>query len=207
MPRMPIRLAAFDLDGTLIRDRTCIEAVVGSIGRSDEAAAFESLDVRDLEAMTSAREAMAEWFRASATDMLLREVRTLALAPGTEEAFALLRRHDVSTAIVSLTWKPAVDWFARRLGADSAVGTSHADDGIHHVWPEDKGRWLEETSAKLGLERREVAAIGDSEGDREMLAAAGFRIYIGERPFDLPDLQHMPGADMYDVARRILEQP
>jgi len=47
------------------------------------------------------------------------------------------------------------------------------DDGIDHVWPEDKGRWLEDVATKQGLHQRELAAVGDSGGDREMLAAAG----------------------------------
>jgi phosphoserine phosphatase len=206
MLRMPIRLAAFDLDGTLIRDRTCIEAVVGSIGRTDEAAAFESLDVRDLDAMTAARNTIAAWLRPFPTDILLRDVRDLALAPRTEEAFSLLRSHRVSTAILSLTWKPAVDWFAQKLGADFAIGTSHGDAAIDHVWPEDKGRWLQDFATQHGLHPRELAAVGDSEGDREMLAAAGFGVFVGDRPPDIPNLVHMPGADMYEVAERIVEQ-
>jgi phosphoserine phosphatase len=119
-------------------NRTCIEAVVQSIGRSDEAAAFESLDVRDLDGMTAARISLATWFRPFPTDVLLRDVRDLALAPRAEEAFDLLRSHDVSIAILSLTWKPAVDWFAERLGADFALGTSHREDAIDHVWPKTK---------------------------------------------------------------------
>lgn len=203
---MPIRLAAFDLDGTLIRDRTCIEAAVESIGRTAEAAVFESLDVRDLDGMTAARNSIAGWFRPFPTDDLLRGVRDLALARGAEEAFSLLRSHNVRTAILSLTWKPAVDWFAERLGADFAIGTSHRDDGIDHVWPEDKGRWLVDFATQHELNQRELAAVGDSDGDREMLAAAGFRIFVGNRPPDLPNVVHMPGADMYEVAERIVER-
>jgi len=205
--QMPIRLAAFDLDGTLIRDRTCIEAVVESIGRTDEVAAFESLDVRDLDGMTAARNSIAGWLRPFPTDVLLRDVRDLALAPGTEEAFSLLRSHNVITAILSLTWKPAVDWFAERLGADFAIGTSHRDDGIDHVWPEDKGRWLLDFATQHKLDQRELAAVGDSDGDREMLAVAGLRIFVGNQPPCLPDVLHMPGADMYEVAERIVQQP
>jgi phosphoserine phosphatase len=43
-----IRLAAFDLDGTLIHDRTCVESVARMIGREEECAAFERLDMRDV---------------------------------------------------------------------------------------------------------------------------------------------------------------
>jgi phosphoserine phosphatase len=202
---MPIRLAAFDLDGTLIRDRTCMETIVASIGRTDEAAAFESLDVRDSDAMSAARSTIAGWFQPFAMDILLRDVRDLSLAPGTTEAFDLLRSRHVSTAILSLTWKPAVDWFAQRLGADFAIGTSHMADRIDHVWPEDKGRWLHDFATEHGLHQRELAAVGDSDGDREMLAAAGFRVFVGDRRPDLPDVLHMPGADMQDVAQRIVD--
>ena len=127
-------------------------------------------------------------------------MRDLALAPGTEEAFSLLRSHHVSTAIVSLTLKAAVDWFAQRLGADFAVGTCITGDVIDHVWPEDKGRWLQEVATRQGLHQRELAAVGDSGGDREMLGAAGFRVFVGDRLPGIPDVLHMPGADMYEVA-------
>ena len=120
---MPIRLAVFDLDGTLIRDRTCVEAIASAIGRTEEAAPFEALSIRNRDAVAAARATMAGWFRPIPTDILLREVKDLALAPGTEDAFGLLRRHHDKTAILSLTFKAAVDWFAQRLGADFAVGT------------------------------------------------------------------------------------
>jgi phosphoserine phosphatase len=204
---MPIRLAAFDLDGTPTRDRTCVEAIASSIGRTHEAAAFEGLDVRGRDAMTAARSTMASWYRPVPTEILLREVKDLALAPGTEEAFGLLRSHRVKTAILPLTLKAAVDWFAQRFGVDFALGTSITGDVIDHVWPEDKGRWLQEVATKLGLHQRELAAVGDSEGDREMLAAAGFRVYVGDQPLDIPAVLHMPGADMYEVAQLIVKQP
>ncbi len=43
----PIRLAAFDLDGTLIRGSTCVEGIARAIGRVEECAAFEALAIRD----------------------------------------------------------------------------------------------------------------------------------------------------------------
>lgn len=203
---MPIRLAAFDLDGTLIRDRTCIEAIAVSIGRTREVAAFESLDVRDVNAMTAARGTIAGWFQPVPQVALLHALEQLTIAPRTEEAFSVLKAKGIRTAIVSLTWKPAVEWFARRFGADYAIGTDHTDTGIVHVWPSDKGRWIEETTHALALDRREVAAVGDSDGDREMLAAAGLRIFVGQRPPEMPETIHLPGADMLDVAHVILER-
>ncbi len=38
---MAIRLAAFDLDGTLVREQTCVMAIASAIGRTEECAEFE----------------------------------------------------------------------------------------------------------------------------------------------------------------------
>jgi phosphoserine phosphatase len=65
---------------------------------------------------------------------------------------------------------------------------------------------MRDFAAKHEVDQRELAAVGESDGDREVLAAAGFRVYVGDRPLDLPDVVHMPGADMYDVAERIVER-
>lgn len=58
-----VQLVAFDLDGTLVRGETCVEAIARRIGRSEECAAFQRLDAsRDVESVTAARETMAEWY-------------------------------------------------------------------------------------------------------------------------------------------------
>ena len=51
----------------------------------------------------------------------------LSLAESSEDGFELLRRHGIVTAIVSITWRFAVEWFARRLGADYARRTRLID--------------------------------------------------------------------------------
>jgi phosphoserine phosphatase len=201
---MTIRLVAFDLDGTLVRGSTCVEAIAWRIGRSEEAAAFEGLSMRDVEAVSSAREAMAAWYSDYAEEELVAGLADLVLAPGTERAFALLRFHEIGTAIVSITWIVAVEWFAEELGADYAHGTRHLPEGIEHVWPADKGRWLEDLSERLDLRRDQVAAIGDSENDRELLEAAGLRFFVGETPPTIPGLIHLPAADMSEIAGRIV---
>jgi phosphoserine phosphatase len=202
-----ISLAAFDLDGTLVRDHTCVESIARTIGREQECAAFELLDMRDVPAVTAARETMAEWYRRYRHEELTVGLGDLALAPGAEEGFALLREHGVATAIVSITWSFAVEWFASRLGADYAHGTRLLDGRIEHVWPADKGRWLRSLSARLDLPKDAVAAVGDSEGDRELLEAAGVRHCVGERKVDVAEVVHMPRASILEVARAVVAQP
>jgi HAD superfamily phosphoserine phosphatase-like hydrolase len=202
---MSVRLVAFDLDGTLVRGETCVEAIARRIGRSDECAAFERLDAkRDVEAVTTARETMAEWYRRYSEEELVAGLFDLSLAPGTEQAFDLLRAQGIATAIVSITWNVAVEWFAGRLRADHTLGTRHSGTGIEHVWPSDKGPWLRNLSARLGLRPDQVAAVGDSANDRELLEAAGLRFFVGETPPEIPDVVHVPDADIEDIARRIV---
>jgi HAD superfamily phosphoserine phosphatase-like hydrolase len=201
---MAVGLVAFDLDGTLVRGQTCVEAIARAVGRVDECAAFERLAMRDVAGVTAAREAMAEWYRPYSCGELVAGLSEVSLAPGAEEAFALLRAQGVTTAIVSMTWSFAVEWFARRLGADHAYGTRLTSTGIEHVWPAEKGRCLSDMAARLGLSSQQVAAIGDSGGDRELLEAAGVRFFVGGSAPDLSDLVHVPDADLAEIAYRIV---
>jgi phosphoserine phosphatase len=202
---MPIQLVAFDLDGTVVRGGTCVEAIARAIGRSDECAQFEQLSMRDLAAVSAAREAMAEWYGSYEEQELTAGLADLTLAPGADEAFALLRARGVRTAIVSITWSFAVEHFAKRFGVDFHTGTRLTAKGIEHVWPHDKGAWLRALMVKLGLERVAVAAVGDSDGDRELLLSAGTRVFVGAHPLEgIPDLVHIADADLREVAELLL---
>jgi phosphoserine phosphatase len=184
--------------------QTCVEAIAAAIGRSDECARFERLTMRDVPSVSAARETMAGWYEPYSRAELTAPLAELELAPGSEAAFRLLRKHGIETAIVSITWSFAVDWFAQRLGADYAHGTRLGPRVIEHVWPADKGRWLEALIERLSLERAAVAAVGDSHGDRELLEAAGLRFFVGDMPPDIPRLVHLPGGNMLEIARRIV---
>lgn len=202
---MPVELVAFDLDGTLIRGETCVQAIARAIGRVDECAAFEQLSMRDLKGVTAARESMAEWYAPYSTSELRRALDDLVLAPGCAEAFTFLRGHGVRTAIVSITWSFAAEHFADQPGADYFHGTQLAEHGINHVWPEDKGTWLRELTRELALHERAVAAVGDSEGDRELLGAAAVRVFVGKEPPDgVPGIVHLPDADILAVAQQLV---
>jgi phosphoserine phosphatase len=147
---------------------------------------------------------MAGWYRGHAVEELARSLDALPLAPGATEAFALLRRSGVATAIVSVTWLFAVERFAGRLGADYTYGTGLTEHGIDHVWPEDKGLRLAELGHSLGLEREAIAAVGDSDGDRELLESAELRFFVGKDPPEIPNLRHLPDANLLTIAKQIV---
>ena len=196
-----MRIAAFDLDGTLLREQTVAEAIAMGIGRIGRMREFEQLG-------SSQIEEMAEWYSSFTFSDLCKHLTAIRFAPGVNEGFALLHDHGFKIAIVSLTWEFAVEWFANRLGADYSVGTGLSSGGlITHFWPQDKALWLTGLAAKLGVDMKDVAAVGDSGGDIPMLLSVGHRFWVGEAiPPELDrKVIHEPTGDIRLVAHRIVE--
>lgn len=203
-----MRIAAFDLDGTLLRGQTACEAIAQGIGRIERMRELEQLESTQTEEIMAAREEMADWYSAFTLGYLCEQLTATRVAPGVDAGFTLLRDHGFKIAIVSLTWEFAVEWFAERLGADHSVGTGLSSGGvITHFWPQDKALWLTRLAAKLGVDTKDVAAVGDSSGDIPMLLSVGHRYWVGQTT--PPQLNgkviHEPAGDMRLVAHRIVE--
>jgi HAD superfamily phosphoserine phosphatase-like hydrolase len=201
---MAIRLAAFDLDGTLTRGETICQVLAKPLGWAERMEVLELASGR--EAIRAAREEMAGWYRGRRVEELCSYLDAAVLAPGVVEGFRLLKQHGVELAVVSITWLFAVEWFAERLGADVAVGTGLSASGaIEHVWAEDKAARVAQLAARRGIDLEEIAAVGDSSGDVPMLRLAGLPVFVGRSvPAVLPRVVHMPQADIAVVARRII---
>jgi HAD superfamily phosphoserine phosphatase-like hydrolase len=197
-------LVIFDLDGTLLRGPTVCEVLAQSLGRLERMRYLERF--ADNEELRAAREEMAGWYLAVGLATLLHSLHDARLAPGAEKGLALLRAHGVEVAIASITWAFAVEYFARRLGVEHWQGTELKESGeIHHIWPEDKARWVRELAIRLRVPLGRTAAVGDSGGDLDMLAAVGVPVFVGR---ELPSAQqgwlHFPEADIEAVARHLV---
>jgi phosphoserine phosphatase len=201
-------LAVFDLDGTLLRGATICEVLAQTLGRLDYMRQLEALiaGLSDV-AIATAREEMVRWYREVPLVDLIARLGSVTLAPRAAEGTTLLRRHGVAVAIASITWEFAVAWFARQLHVDYYVGTRLEPDGtIRHFWPRDKVTWIQGLGDTLRLPASRVAAIGDSGGDVEMLRAVRHPVFVGAtRPGGLPDVTHLPGADIVTVAQWIIK--
>lgn len=203
-----MKIAAFDLDGTLLRSHTACEAIAEGIGRLGRMREFEQLRSNQFEEVRAAREEMAQWYSEFTFGDLCKHLTAIRVAPGTEEAFASLHHHGFRVAIVSLTWEFAAGWFANKLGADYFVGQGLSPEGaITHFWPQDKALWLTGLAEKLGADMKNVAAVGDSGGDIPMLLSVGKRFWVGQTiP---PQLEgkviHDPSGDIRLVAQRMIE--
>jgi HAD superfamily phosphoserine phosphatase-like hydrolase len=196
-----VRLVAFDLDGTLIRGPTICESLAEPLGKLSRMREIELL--RDLTQIRAARQEMLSWY--GDRPEALFEKLSLTIAPGAVEAFELLARHGVQTAIVSITWSFAVERLALRVGAGAWVGTGAHSGEIQHFWPNDKPVWLARHANALGIEMGQVAAVGDSHGDVPMLAAVGHPFFVGaDLPSEIAHAIHAPNVDLLKIARLIL---
>lgn len=204
MSARPTGLVAFDLAGTLLRGPTVCELLATAIGREGEARAFEAATTQS--EVAAGRASMAGWYRDVPRPALLSALASARWAPGVVPAMERLRRHGIEVAIASLTWRFAVRWFAERLGVRWYLGTDLRDDGaVAHVWPEDKGRWLQGLASELSVPAERVAAVGDSSGDVALLGAASLRVFVGAAlPAGLAGARHCPHEDVDVIAERIV---
>jgi phosphoserine phosphatase len=204
LPSPPRGVVAFDLDGTLLRGPTVCELLAAPLGRRAEMQRFESL-TSEAE-IAAARREMARWYAGRSERELCAALDAAAWAPGAREGVALLQAEGVAVAIASITWRFAVEWVGARLGVTRCLGTRLEPDGrVAHVWPRDKARWLVETAAELGVPAARTAAVGDSHGDADLLAAARLRFFVGPgAPPPVAGVVHQPAGDVAAIAREVL---
>ena len=205
MRTQPRGLVAFDLDGTLLRGPTVCQLLATEIGRGEEMKALECLTSEA--AVTEARLEMARWYDGIPRARLLASLRQARWAPGAAEGVARLQRNGIEVVIASVTWHFAVAWMGEQLGISKCLGTRLSSNGrVGHVWPRDKGRWVRRLVSDLAVPPDRVGAVGDSDGDFELLGAARVRIHVGAALSPRwPEVIHVPDGDISSIADRILE--
>ena len=197
-------IAAFDLDGTLLRGPTVCEVLAEHLGRLQEMQQFERFTQES--DIIAAREEMARWYANQPVPTLLHSLEAATWAPGAKEAIARLRERGVEVVILSITWQTAVGWFAAQVGVEKFLGTQHLPNGeIVHIFGRDKARYLRQLVESMNIPRDRVAAVGDTPGDVEMLLEASMRFFVGKEAPTIETVDHVPDADLTLVADRILE--
>lgn len=202
-----VELAALDLDGTLLRGDTVCEGIARHLGKLERMRELEQ--VSTTAELLASREEMGGWYQPYSVAELSGPLAGLELAPGAREALELFRDRGVTTAIVSLTWDFAVEYFADELGADYHVGTVLGPDGdVTHFLPEDKPVWVRELAEDLEVGMEKVISFGDTASDAQMLNATGHGVFVGDSlPDGLDGVRHVPEADLHEVAIDLLDAP
>jgi phosphoserine phosphatase len=200
-----IRLVAFDLDGTLTRGQTCMEAIADAFGFAAQMSVWEQ--ARTEQELITARLGMWEHLQHLSTQDTDAVLADIPLAPGAIEGITTLRAAGIATIIASLTHAPHVAYFAGRLGVDAHFGTEpDGNGGFRHVFPATKPTLLAEYAHSLGVSPKQIAAVGDTPGDVPMLRTVGISIYVGTTlPYDFTPTWHLPAAPIDEITRIILK--
>ena len=189
------RLAAFDMDSTLI-DIECIDEIAAAAGRKAEVAAITEATMRgeiaDFKESLRRRVALLKGVH----EKWLHEIweHRLKLNPGVETFLAALREAGLKTLLVSGGFTFFSDRVARRLAIDyTRANVLEIVDGtltgglVAQHWGDicdgqEKRRMLLETCEKLGIQASQAIAVGDGSNDLPMMGAAGLSIAYHAKP-------------------------
>ncbi len=189
------RLAAFDMDSTLI-DIECIDEIAAAAGRKAEVAAITEATMRgeiaDFKDSLRRRLALLE----GVPEQALHDIweHTLRINPGVETFLAALRDAGLKTLLVSGGFTFFSDRVARRLGIDyTRANELEIVDGklsgglAMQSWGNicdgaEKHRMLLQTCAELGIAPSQAIAVGDGSNDLPMMGAAGLSIAYHAKP-------------------------
>lgn len=189
------RLAAFDMDSTLI-DIECVDEIAAAAGRRDEVATITEAAMRGeiVDYKESLRRRVA--LLRGVPEAALHEVydQRLRLNPGVERFVAACRAAGLKTLLVSGGFTFFSDRVCDRLQLDfSRSNLLEIEHGaltgrlVDQPWGEicdgaEKRRMLLETCVRLAIDPRQAIAVGDGANDLPMMEAAGFSIAFHAKP-------------------------
>jgi len=180
------RLVVFDMDGVLADTESSWVYVHKHFGVSNDHSLYAYLrgEIDDLEFI---RRDIQLWrqkdpeITAMKIDKILGDV---PLMPGAKKAISNLRERGYITAIVSAGIDLLAERIARELEIDSQLANGFVLDkdgrlsgeGVLRVCLMDKGDAVEETGNSIGVPKKDIVSVGNSQYDVSMFERSGFGI-------------------------------
>jgi phosphoserine phosphatase len=189
------RLAAFDMDSTLINIE-CVDEIAAAAGRKAEVAAITEAAMRgeiaDYKDSLRRRVALLKGVPESALDAVY--TQKLQLNPGVETFVRALQAAGLKTLLVSGGFTYFSERVRHRLGLDFArANLLEVQDGaltgrmLDRPWGDicdgaEKRRVLLEVCELMGIEPTRAIAVGDGANDLPMMSVAGLSICYHGKP-------------------------
>lgn len=199
LPLSRFKLAAFDMDSTLINIE-CVDEIADAVGMKDEVAAITEAAMRGeiADYKESLRRRVALLRGVTVADMELVYTTRLALNPGAEKLVKACQAAGLKTLLVSGGFTFFTDRIRDKLGIDfTRSNILEIESGpncgqltgrmVDQPWGDicdgaEKRRMLLETCASLGISPSEAIAVGDGANDLPMLGEAGLSVAYHAKP-------------------------
>lgn len=187
-PKAALRLAVFDLDGTLKEAYSPWRFLHLALGFEKQADQYRARFLAgEIDYLEWARLDAALWKGTALTDVEA-IFRRNSYRPGVHALFRFLQRHRVRTAIIST----GLDVQVRQVAADLGVWRTAANEllvhdgcltgeAVVHVTEHSKGEIMARFRAEAGARLEECLAVGDGPADVDLFAQAGLAVAVCPR--------------------------
>ncbi len=211
--RNQFKLAIFDLDGTLTRERSIWEYIHVRLEKWHGFA--EEYQDQFLAGKISYQEFCerdARDWKGMRVEEVLEIVKTVPFHPGVDKLIACLKQRGLKLAMVSSGLSLLSDWVHQQFEFDYSV----SNDLLHEngvltgevriqVYFDKKAEWVERILQQYQISPEEAIAIGDSRGDIDMFRMAGFSVAFNSSCEELDRVASIcvPSQDLADIIPRL----
>jgi len=207
------KLAVFDLDGTLTRERSIWEYIHIRLGKwYGFAEEYQKQFLAGKISYEEFCERDAQVWKGMRVEELLEIVKTVPFHPGADELIAYLKQKGLKLSVVSSGLSILSNWVHQRYGFDYSV----SNDLLHEngvltgkvkiqVYYDKKAEWVRRILERFHVEPEEVIAIGDSVGDIDMFQMVGFSVAFNSSCKDLEKIANVciPGQNLADIIPKL----
>ena len=213
-PRSKLRLAIFDLDGTLTAVRSPYRFVSRALGLDTEAAqVFARFQRGEINYRDWGRHEVALW-KGVPLGQFIRIIHSIPYRPGAKEFVHLLKATGVSIALISAAFQPHVERCAAELGADvslfNRLGVFNdrlTGEFFSEIGGDNKGKLARGLLSRFDITREEALAAGDTQGDIPMFSEVAASIVVEPESPEVAQAADLllPGGD-WSRAWTLLEE-
>jgi phosphoserine phosphatase len=180
----PFKLALFDVDGTLTKEKSAWEFIHRRLGVwKGYAEKFQEAFLKGEISYERFCQLDAEIWKGMRVAEVERILKEIPLNEGIEELLNYLRSKEMKMGIISSGLSFLCDWIKEKYGFDYAVANElGVEEGVLNgkikirVRYDLKGEWVREAQRRFQAKKEEILAIGDSLGDKDMFQMAGLSV-------------------------------